>query len=148
MTVHRHIFEQRIAMHMCMRTCGHHTTVTETSQTINFRAHFFYNTLLYWLANLSMTHRYNSFILASFFMRLKQTNLEACFFFVLINKLICHYNISLLANFFVYRRYCASKHVCLNMHCFCYVNYWLCVPITNNWWLTLCYNSCKSGFAM
>ena len=37
---------------MHMRTGGCHTMVTETSKTTNFRARFFYNTFLYWLANL------------------------------------------------------------------------------------------------
>ena len=36
-------------MHMC--TCDHRM-VTKTSKTANYRAHFFYNTFLYWLANL------------------------------------------------------------------------------------------------
>ena len=35
-----------------MCTCGRHRMVTETSKTTNFQAHFFYNTFLYWLANL------------------------------------------------------------------------------------------------
>ena len=39
-------------MRMRMRTRDRHTTVTETSQTINFRARFFYNTFLYWVTNL------------------------------------------------------------------------------------------------
>ena len=37
---------------MCMCTRGRHTMVTETSKTINFRVHFYYNTFIYWLANL------------------------------------------------------------------------------------------------
>ena len=49
-------------MCMHMRTRGRHTTVTETSQTINFRARFFYNTFLYVLVS-KLTHRYNLFLL-------------------------------------------------------------------------------------
>ena len=72
-------------MHMCMHTCGRHTTVTEISQTINFRARFFYNTfiiLLYWLANLLID--ITIFYWQVFFRRVKETNeatnLEARFF--------------------------------------------------------------------
>ena len=36
-----------------IHTRDHHRMVTETSKTTNFRANFFfYNTFLYWLANL------------------------------------------------------------------------------------------------
>ena len=37
---------------MSTSTRGHHRMATETSKTTNFQAHFFYNTFLYWLANL------------------------------------------------------------------------------------------------
>ena len=37
-------------MHMLTR--GRHRMVTKTSKTTNFRARFFYNTFLCWLANL------------------------------------------------------------------------------------------------
>ena len=49
---------------MNMHTCGHHMMVTETSRTTNLRACFFYNTFLYWLANLLIGITF--FILASF----------------------------------------------------------------------------------
>ena len=68
---------------MRMRTCGCHTTVTETSQTINFRARFFYNTFLYWLANLLINITF--FYWQVIFRRVKETNkttnLEARFFY-------------------------------------------------------------------
>ena len=51
-------------MHMRKRTRGCHMTVTETSQTINFRARFFYNIFI--LVS-KLTHQYNFFLLASFF---------------------------------------------------------------------------------
>ena len=37
---------------MHIRTRGHHRMVAETSKITNFQARFFYNTFLYWLANL------------------------------------------------------------------------------------------------
>ena len=45
---------------MRMRTRSRDTMVTEISKTTNFRAHFFYNTFLYWLANL-LINIYNFF---------------------------------------------------------------------------------------
>ena len=59
---------------MCMRVCTHgrHTTVRETSQTINFLAHFFYNTFLYWLANLLIDIAF--FYWQVFFRWVKETN--------------------------------------------------------------------------
>ena len=50
---------------MRMRTRGHHRMVTETSKATNFQACFFYNTFLYWLANLLINN--NFFVLASIF---------------------------------------------------------------------------------
>ena len=35
-----------------MRTSGIHVMVAETQKTTNLRAHFFYNTFLYWLIYL------------------------------------------------------------------------------------------------
>ena len=49
--------------------------------------------------------------------------------FLLINKLTCHYNFSLLASFILYGRFPANERVCLNMHRFCSIDNWLCVPI-------------------
>ena len=49
--------------------------------------------------------------------------------FILINKLTCRYNFSLLASFILYGRFPTNKCVCLNMHHFCYIDNWLLVPI-------------------
>ena len=97
---------------------------------------FLYNTFLYWLANLLIDI---TFCIGKFFRQVKETNettnLEArsfIFILILINKLTCHYNFSLLASFILYGRFCANKHVCLNMHRLCSINNWLRVLITDN----------------
>ena len=68
---------------MHMHTCGHHRMTTETSKTTNFRARFFYNTFLYWLANLVIDITFLYWQV--FFRRVKETNettnFEACFFY-------------------------------------------------------------------
>ena len=65
-----------------MHTRGRHRMVTETSKATNFQARFFYNTFLYWLANLLIN---NNFLYWQVFFRWVKvtkntTNLEAHFF--------------------------------------------------------------------
>ena len=68
---------------MRMRTRGCHRMVTETTKITNFRACFFYNTFLYWLANLLIDI---TFLYWQVFFRWvketnKITNLEDHFFY-------------------------------------------------------------------
>ena len=110
-----------------MRTHGRHKMVTENSKTTNFRAHFLYNTSVYWLANLLIKITFLYWQVC--FRWVKETNetinLEARFFiavFILINKLTCRYNFSLLASFILYGKFRINKRVCLTMHHFCSID--------------------------
>ena len=74
---------------MCIRTRGCHRMVIENSKTTNFRAHFFSNTFLYWLANLliDITFLYWQVFFSQVKETNKTTNLEAVPFITRFNKL-------------------------------------------------------------
>ena len=64
----------------------------------------------------------------------KQPTLKPVYF-IIINNLICHYNF-LFWKIFLYEKFQANEHVHLNIHRFCSIDNRLCMPITDNWWLT------------
>ena len=101
---------------------------------------FFSQRTLYWLVNLLIGL---SFSVGKFFRWVKWTNETAnlkglssitYFCIILIDKHSHHYNFAELANFSFTEAFvqCAYKHVCLNMHCFCSIDSWMRILITDN----------------
>ena len=125
---------------MCMHTHGRQTMETETSRTTNFWACFFCNIFLY---QLTIPFICTTFFYSQvYFRRVRTTNetttLLACFFhnmILLINKLSHPYSFSLVTSNFLYGRFRANKRVCLDMHCFCSFDNWLCNLISKNGYL-------------
>ena len=120
--VYYHV-EYPIHMHMCTR--GHHRMMTETCKSTNqfLLQHVF-------ILISECTHPYNFFVLATLCQAceripMKQLTLKLVSLitrFILINKLSCRYNFSLLASFILYGRCRINECVYLNMYHFCSID--------------------------
>ena len=87
--------------------------VKATNEKITLLTRFTYNMTLLWINKLGNGHNFPLMTSAFLVEDFTQTNM-----FIWI--------------------YTNHEHVCLNMHCFCSFDNWLCDPISENWQLTLC----------
>ena len=110
---------------------------------MNFWGCFVYNMAIH-ILDSNPIHRYNGFLLTRFLRRVKATNKTTTLLTRFTYNLTLYWlkNLAMGTNFssakcFSCGRFHTNKHVCLDMHCFCLFDNWLCDLIPENWWLTL-----------